>query len=231
MILERGMQNYPSVVMDNFYNNADEIRQYALSQKFFHAENSVHPGKRTKSLFDIDKEFNSFCIGKFLSLFYDLDHTEIKWNAETRFQLIEPYHNDPNHILNKSFIHTDGNCLIAGVVYLNPEPNCDSGTSFYTPNKSLGLIDTNNAIRKIYYNNRTQEEQYIKELEHNHKNFNETVIVKNVYNRIVAYDSNVFHTSTSVHAGNEPRLTQVFFIFDININLRSPLTRVKSYPN
>jgi hypothetical protein len=231
MILETGMQNFPVVVMDNFYSNPDEIREYALSLEYFPAEENRHPGKRTKPLHEIDQTFNDFCISKFLSLYYNLDNTFVQWNVQTRFQLIESYNEDPESWLNKNFIHTDGNCTLAGIVYLNYNANINAGTSMYRPVKQLGLIDTDMVIRKQFYNNEPVEQEYIEQIKYHTSQFEETLTVKNIYNRVVAYDANVFHAGSTVHVGNEARLTQVFFVHEVTAeNIRTPIDRVRNYP-
>jgi len=231
MILETGMQNFPVLVMDNFYSNPDEIREYALSLEYFPAHENRYPGKRTKALHEIDKAFNDFCISKFVSLYYDLDNTAVQWFAQTNFQLIEPYNEDPESWLNKNFIHTDGNSVIAGIVYLNPTANINSGTNMYRPIKNLGHIDTDSLIRKRLYNNEPVEQEFIEKIKHHTSNFQETLSVKNVYNRVVAYDANVFHAGANVHVGNEPRLTQTFFFHELTAdNTRTPIDRVRNYP-
>jgi hypothetical protein len=56
------MNFYPITIVDNFYENPDEVRQLALSQQYYPAselDNSegIFPGKRTHELGSIDSDF------------------------------------------------------------------------------------------------------------------------------------------------------------------------------
>jgi hypothetical protein len=54
------MNFYPVTVVDNFLNNPDEVRAFALRQKYTFCHevkdiDYVFPGSRTTDLFDLDK--------------------------------------------------------------------------------------------------------------------------------------------------------------------------------
>ena len=53
------------------------------------------------------------------------------------FQKIKPFSKDKFDSTNKGWVHTDEDALFAGVVYLNPKPDPDSGTSIYKCSTSL----------------------------------------------------------------------------------------------
>jgi hypothetical protein len=59
------------------------------------------------------------------------------------------------------------------------------------------------------------EALYLKKLEENNSNFVETLTVGNVYNRLVCYDGAHFHKANNFVCGEEPRLTQVFFVKNV----------------
>jgi hypothetical protein len=222
------MIKYPTVILDDFYENPEAIRSFALGLDFYSGTN--FPGKRTKSLHEINKELNQFCVNKFMNLFYDFDSHYVNWWCDVRFQLIEPYDKNQESVLNKSFIHKDNDCILAGLIYLTPDADLNSGTSMF--NKKINAeIDTDNLVRMDYYSNGSKEDLFKEHLLENHKSFYETLNVKNIYNRVVAYDSNIFHTSSCLHAGKEPRLTQVFFISKVDTTGRPIAERVRNYPN
>ena len=68
------------------------------------------------------------------------------FNSSMQFQKIKPFHKDKDHWANKGFIHLDGNSLLAGLVYLNKNPDPDSGTSFFRVKRksNIHLITTLN---------------------------------------------------------------------------------------
>ena len=44
------MFNYPVTIIDNFYDNPEEIRDFALKHNFFPTEEGFYPGRRTEKL-------------------------------------------------------------------------------------------------------------------------------------------------------------------------------------
>ena len=86
----KNKMNFPSICVDNFYDNPDEVREFALSLDYSETENGKYPGKRTKSLDTISNEFfHSFC-QRLFSVYYDFQ-IPISWKVSTQFQLIEPF--------------------------------------------------------------------------------------------------------------------------------------------
>lgn len=81
------------------------------------------------------------------------------------------WHRDPN------------NCVFAGVIYLNEEPEPDSGTEIKLPS-------------------------------------GENIIVDNKFNRLVIYNSGLFHRPRGGYGNNinNGRLTFTFFISSVNFN-------------
>ena len=106
--------------------------------------------------------------------------------------------------------HTDSRklCKYAGVLYLTPNAPASGGTSFYRlrfPNGALG----GNSCPPPYANLR--EAMGITKLPL--EAWQEDVTVKNVFNRILVYRSDLVHSATS-YFGTEPkskRMTAVFF--------------------
>jgi hypothetical protein len=224
------IDHFPLTVADQFYDDPDAIRNYALSLNFLPAQNGEWPGKRTPLLSTLNQELNNYCITKFVSLYFDLSISEVRgWNAETQFQLIDPFDKDKTNIKNKAWVHVDTSPL-AGVVYLNPNADLNSGTSIYklkegavpdwlVPNKRTMLHTTGNIDANYKHN-----------LQKHSNCFDETISVKNVYNRIIAYEGTNYHCASNHHAGS-PRLTQVFFLYQIDIKSWPAIDRIKKMPS
>ena len=208
---------FPSFCFDNFYSDPDAVRKIALSHEFSKPDDGRFPGKRTQPIHLIAPDLFNFFTKRLFSLFYDFDQTSVRWQLNSEFQLIEPYSNDPK--LNESWIHSDNNTMLAGVIYLTPNANLDCGTSIFSLNPGeVYSIDQDEKVE--FYKNPTipfdQQEKYINALEANNSKFTETVHFKNVYNRLVAYDGSDYHKANSFFTGTEPRLTQTFFLQTIN---------------
>ena len=126
----------------------------------------------------------------------------------------------------QGIIHLDTTygALGAGVIYLNQEIEKDTGTSFYK------LLDPDYKIKEEFLDPvaRSHANEHVDGLDkicQDHYNkFEETMKVQNQYNRLVTYDSNVWHTATSY--GNQTRYTLRFFINELKSKYQDfPLLR------
>ena len=84
------MNYYPITVVDNFYENPDLVRDYALSLNYRSSADGKWPGVRTNEIADLNPRFFKMFVDKILSLFFDLEYTIIDWEVETHFQKINP---------------------------------------------------------------------------------------------------------------------------------------------
>lgn len=219
------MKIFPVTVLDNFYENPDLVRQFALSLDYTTDHQGRWPGKRTASLDEVNQSFFSTFCSKLFGLFYDLDDKFINYNVITTFQSITNYSENPDSKLNGGWIHQD-KCICSGVIYLNPNPQENTGTNIY--NK----IDTNISLEqtekfKLYKGKESVNEfEYTQQLLENNSNFEETISIKNVYNRMILFEGGVYHGVQSLYSSSEPRLTQVFFVYKVD-GARYPVVRSK----
>lgn len=219
--------NFPTICIDNFYPNVDKVREFALSQLYETSGHGMWPGYRTKKLHEIDYEFFRFFTKRLFSVFFNFDKEEVTWDVTSYFQLIPPYRENKESILNKGWIHRDHE-LMAGIIYLNPSPDPDAGTSLFMPKKDILPHVLNQDTRlSLHKNEKIDEAAYEQALRKNHDTFDEVTIFKNVYNRLVAYDGEMFHRANSFTNSGEPRLTQVFFLNYIKVD-QTPLARWRS---
>jgi ribosome recycling factor len=104
------------IVIDNFYENPLNVREFALSQKFDTTGN--FPGERTQSLSlnDIFKKIQGYIYQ------YSSNNTYID-GYYSAFQYTTSKH--------QSWVHIDNNNEWAGILYLTPDAPVTSGTTFY----------------------------------------------------------------------------------------------------
>jgi hypothetical protein len=216
------------VCVDNFYNDPEQIRKFALSLEYNNSEDSEgrYPGKRTKFLHEIDREFfDNFC-KKVFSVLYDF-RFDIQWEVMTCFHQIPEFDND---VKNLGWIHKD-DAIFAGLVYLTPEADLNSGTSFYTlkDGASEDYKDWASVKEKFYKSNIDKKYDEMA-LEHRSL-FNETLRVNNVYNRMILFDSQCYHGINTLKTGTGSRLTQPFFVKKITTSSGLPIHRCKGISN
>ena len=188
------------IVIDNFYNNAMETRNYILTHEFKVRGN--YPGQRTRSfatsyLKDIIQEYILPFGGKI-----------------TEFPMPDESNKKDNNIYNgafqyttsrdRSWIHIDGFNNWAGVLYMTPDAPVSSGTGFYkyrdgTSYESDSKIMNNKEEIDSFCQDMTRWEQVDK--------------VGNVFNRLILFNSKRYHMSLDYFGNSKEngRLFQVFF--------------------
>jgi hypothetical protein len=211
------MKHFPLTILDGFYDNPNEILTLANSFEYFKDPEGSFPGSRTLPLIALDKNLDAYCSARFLSMFFDLDLAACSIQVLTQFQKVEPFSSDENSVLNDGWIHIDDAVVAAAVVYLTPDADPNCGTSFYTPKPDNNLLelDLKTDTRRSLYKDGIASEDYCKTLTEYNSNFIETVTVKNYYNRIVAYDANVYHKASTHFNNNKTRITQTFFLYNL----------------
>ena len=221
------MNLYPVAIIENFYENPDAIREFALAQEYTFCHNRlnleyVYPGSRTRDLFDLDSTLHEKICKKLVSVFHNAENDHMRWALSTSFQSVtEEY--------NQGVIHTDQNTVFAGVLYLTPDAPLNSGTSLFKKNNNF------------------DEKKYQKALEDNderfkagdiamrtdyHSMFDEIVRVNNVYNTLIIYEGRHFHAANHFFGKtlNDSRLAQVFFVSKIDAQKQSvfPISRTSA---
>jgi hypothetical protein len=118
------------IVIDNFYENPLQVREFALNQEFNVYGN--FPGKRTKPFYnrEVIHKINT-CLHQYGINLNNVDHEYFGC-----FQ----YTLD----IDKSWVHIDGFNDWAGIIYLTPDAPISSGTTFYEFHNKFENIDTMN---------------------------------------------------------------------------------------
>ena len=203
--------------VDNFYDDPDSIRDFALSLNYFSPDKHHNfPGERTDCLSSIDKDFYNFSIRRLLSCFFKID-SSTTWEARTSFQRIYPFNDDKNHLMNKGWTHKDEKTLFAAVIFLNKITSPFSGTSLYHLKNGYKFNDDDIKFRnKLYHNIPVDEESYIRSHQRWNNSFNLRLEFENRYNRMIAYNGETWHAQSCFWVPEEFRLTQVIFIHSLN---------------
>ena len=215
-------RKYPTVVIDDFFTKPDLIRKYALSLPYEKNMDGRFPGQRTPLLHTVNEKLVYSIAKKILSVYYDL-HTEVYWHSiQMSFQKIKPYSKDKNSNLNKGWIHTDGVRTLAGVIYLTPRVEVDTGTSIFKIKKKYINYDIKkrqNAKDSLYKKESYNLKAYDKEINSLYNKFDKVTEVKNLYNRCILYDAHEYHTGTNYFTNDRERLSLVFFFTNLTSSI------------
>lgn len=219
------MNLYPITVVNDFYECPDEIRRFALTQKFQYCkapeEKYGWPGCRTKDISILDNSLYQKVCSKIISLFHNFEHDLMRWEITTSFQLV-------SERFEKGLIHKDGNVVFAGIIYLSPNAPLNSGTSIYKPNS---LYDENRYKEALKFNDLCLTTDKHPSFEY-HEMFEETLRVNNLYNSMILFEGDQYHAANSFFGSKKEntRLTQTFFVSRVDAQKHSvfPINRVKS---
>jgi hypothetical protein len=186
-------------IIDNFYSNPEEVRQFALEQDF--EVDGNYPGHRTvPHLSESVKDY----FAKHLSPV----HGEIYWPDPEH---VESYCGSYQYTTSRdrTWIHADGTTTWAGIIYLTPDAPLSGGTGLFR-HKKTGLYGTprledgrvNQPLLDVVYED---AQDYTK--------WEMTDRVANVFNRLVVYRGDYFHASLDYFGTNKEngRLFQTFF--------------------
>lgn len=218
------MHNIPVTVLDNFFDDPDAVRELALQQKFEVDSLSRWPGKRTRSIYEISHSLHDTVCNKLFSLFYDFRTEGAKWEVESCFQKVDKSYNN-------GWVHTDtDHSVLSAIIYLTPNADIKGGTSIYRkkPDNSFARIK-HGGVKAASYKNKTNDVDTKKHRLENNSQFEETIKIGNVYNRLVAFDSHMLHAAQDFFGDegqDNERLTLVLFTPSLAAG-RSPIFRSK----
>lgn len=201
--------NFPITIVDNFFEDADKVRNYALSLDYNYPK-GYYPGFRTEQLLRVNRNFYEYLKSKILMCFFNPYKDMLDVELECQFQYIPSY-------FEHGWIHQDidfNRRNLAGVIYLSPDPPENTGTGFY---KKINDPDYQiiNHRNNFYKNNFvTNAEEYRNHRENHNQNFKTIQDVYNLYNRAAIYDTNIFHKENGFFGSSkeDSRLTLVFFM-------------------
>lgn len=182
-------ENKNIIIIDNFYNDIDDVRQMALNQEFNVKGN--YPGIRTKSFAteNIKSMFEKY-IGKKIIYWPDEYNGSYQYTTKDMDSWV---HRDPTNW--------------AGIIYLTPNAPLAAGTAFFK-HKKTGIENLEE------YNNSTKEIQ--KELDNDGQDMDKWDMIDyvgNKYNRLVLFQGCRNHRSMEYFGDNKEngRLFQTWF--------------------
>ena len=183
------------IIIDDFYNNVDDVREFALQQDFNVDGN--YPGHRTVS-------FINESIKTAISNIVFPYAGNITWWGDN---YTGAYQYTTQH--DRSWIHADQTTMWAGVCYLTPNAPYSSGTGLFR-HKTSGLRAAvknpdgsydQDILSAVYKDSRDMTKWELMD------------VVGNVYNRLVIYRGDLFHMSLDYFGSDrhDGRLFQTFF--------------------
>jgi hypothetical protein len=184
------------IIVDNFYNNPNETREYILTQQFTVKGN--FPGQRTMSY--ATPELKNI-IQKYVEPF---------GGKITIFPCPKPDNSDALEIYNGSFqyttsrdrswVHTDSWNNWAGVLFMTPNAPLSAGTAFYKFYD--GAMNFKEGIKE-------ETDRFSQDL----TKWEMVDRVGNVFNRLILFNANRYHMSMDYFGDTKEngRLFQTFF--------------------
>jgi hypothetical protein len=137
---------FPTLIVDNFFDNPDTIINLSNTLEFFEADKEEFwPGRRSKPLHEINDKLFNFIISKVLSFYYDFQLENISWdNTYVGFHKI-------NSKIDLKDIHKDNSAILAGIIYLNKNGTIDNGTTIYNEDKNKKIVLSNTYNTMLCY--------------------------------------------------------------------------------
>lgn len=201
---------FPITIIDNFYKNFDEIEKFAKNLEYFDKIKFTMPGKQSKLLNQLDNDLFNLSTQKIMKNFFNRGQ-EIKYECRTKFEKIIPYGNDYD---KRGWIHSDDDNKLSAILYIDGE--YDDGTSFFRK-KTIGVPNYNlmEFKHKLFKNENPNFLQYNQALKIHNEQFEEILKVPLIKNRIVIFDSSIFHRADGLGSFEKPRIIQTFFFGQI----------------
>ena len=189
------------IVIDNFYNNPLETRNYILKQEFSVKGN--FPGQRTISyatehLKDIIQKYVEPFAGKIT--YFPCPNDKNEKEKEPKEEI---YNGSFQYTTarDRSWIHTDSWNNWAGVLFMTPDAPLSSGTAFYRFNDG--------ATCESECNNKNEVDRWSQDF----TKWELVDTVGNVFNRLVLFNAHRYHMSMDYFGDTKEngRLFQTFF--------------------
>lgn len=211
---------FPTLVIDNFFEEPESVLQYANSLKYKFPEDGSYPGKRSENLNIV---FFQFVTKKIMAALYPMNYKYMNWKGSQFFQKI-----NGNDYPYEGWVHQDSNEEITAIIYLSKENGC--GTAIYTPkdhDREILFVDKKNKQFKEVFEKKGRDEDTEKHLRQNNDRFKKTIEIDSVYNRLLIFDSSAYHGV--VNFGKNERTTLITFLSEITSeqSIKYPISQMK----
>jgi hypothetical protein len=214
------MITFPTLTcIDDFFDDPDSVRDYALSCTFYKVY-GIYPGVRTDPLHLVNPTFYESVVKKIKNIFYQNINENADFELKMYFQQMFKFSKEITDPINVGWSHIDRPAKSAGLVYLNKSiKNIDSGTIICDQKDFQRKKPYDFFYRNAFYGNEDliSDKKFMKEykksiISHN-EHFDDSVIIKNKYNRFIFYGGDTWHREQNVSIDtNENRLTLVMFL-------------------
>jgi hypothetical protein len=214
----------PVSVVDGFFDEPDQIRNYALGLTSEPDSEGKWPGSRTANLAEINPKLFDHTCRRIASLFWDTrDPNEfVQWQAQGGFQLVDSSY-------QSGWVHHDaGEELFTAIIYLTPNASTSTGTSIWELKDRIVPIPT--AAKEAKFPALRQElDATTATLARQELNnyYTESIRVNNKYNRAIIFDSHLYHAAGEFDTLTEDRLTLTIFFSKLGSSKLSPIQRLK----
>jgi hypothetical protein len=181
------------IIVDNFYNNPMDTRNYILTQEFEVRGN--YPGQRTQSFAtEVLKQSIQKYVMPFAGKITDFPLNKDVYNGSFQYTTSR----------DRSWVHVDGFNNWAGVLFLTPDAPLSGGTAFYQ------FCDGTMSEEDQEY---TQSKELTDKYSQDMTKWTLVDKVGNVFNRLILFNSKNYHMSMDYFGDNKynGRLFQVFF--------------------
>jgi len=223
--------SYPLLIKDNFFEDPDSIVK--ISRECIYNEYTPnYPGVRSKSLEEINPKLYVHIFQKIFLLLHD--QLPLRFDAKIGFQKIKPFvEGDKWDKKNLGWVHTDY-CPFGGIIYLDKDPDKDAGTSIYKSKDGFSVQTRESMDAKELRNSGKliDDGQYYDAYDRVRNQYEETLRISNLYNRLVLIPGDQPHAMTTT--GDKERHTIVFFCYDtMGVSLpeykRTPLVPISNH--
>ena len=127
------------IVVDNIFSNPDEILTKCREQKFYSLEDHpetqpgiVWKGSRSLDIIGLDSNFFNPLFGRMIDKVILSTYGRMGPNVQRHWTYRSYLHLlTDSDIPSDKWIHRDPDCVYAGVIYLQPNPEPNSGTIIY----------------------------------------------------------------------------------------------------
>ena len=222
------MSVVPTIVKDNFFKEPWNILKYANSLDFSVTHNN-YPGTRSECLSKLNHNLYLAIMYKVMGNLYDLSKSTVNYKADLQFQKITG-----DYI--GGWVHLDIPCQFTFIIYLDEEPDPESGTILYNVKnkyKHKDLLEiVNSPVNK-------KEESFadkslIPDTEKYRLNllnhFDESIKVYNKFNRMIMFDANQPHAQGRLqHSEGTERLTLVGFVQEVSNIMQNVHAKEQAY--
>ena len=130
---------FNTLIIDDFLDDPDGMRHYALTEPLKWTKKRWHPGTRTECLSEYDYPLYEMLCQKFLFTYFpELFYTTTKfhWKASCHFHYAVDGDNERFIMKEQRDRHYDKEALCSAIIYLTPDAVLKSGTKTYLPSEN-----------------------------------------------------------------------------------------------